>query len=243
MGPMFETKKTLIVVYKDELLMNQLKKMVETHNADEKGVVGVRDDSINIVSWTEKVWMGNKKDGNIQGKILFLGNIKGTDKLIPVIDVKFDDCGVKFGWAGNQAVLFADPRVLTERKDYDAFLKKFLQLPVKIPDSLKVKKMDVSVDSFDQESGNLDVDGTKQVMFEPSEGAPEEKTEKTKIHNFAHTVRNAVSSAAGVAEKVGNQIASNSEKIFRDRSLMKAQMLFYGVVKLYVNCLTKFMDL
>lgn len=28
---MFETKKTLIVVYKDELLMNQLKKMVETH--------------------------------------------------------------------------------------------------------------------------------------------------------------------------------------------------------------------
>ena len=26
---MFETKKTLIVVYKDELLMNQLKKMVE----------------------------------------------------------------------------------------------------------------------------------------------------------------------------------------------------------------------
>lgn len=27
---MFETKKTLIVVYKDELLMNQLKKMVET---------------------------------------------------------------------------------------------------------------------------------------------------------------------------------------------------------------------
>ena len=29
---MFETKKTLIVVYKDELLMNQLKKMVETHD-------------------------------------------------------------------------------------------------------------------------------------------------------------------------------------------------------------------
>ena len=29
---MLETKKTLIVVYKDELLMNQLKKMIETHD-------------------------------------------------------------------------------------------------------------------------------------------------------------------------------------------------------------------
>ena len=33
---MLETKKTLIVVYKDELLMNQLKKMIETHDDAEK---------------------------------------------------------------------------------------------------------------------------------------------------------------------------------------------------------------
>ena len=64
---MFETKKTLIVVYKDELLMNQLKKMVETHDDSEDQIVGTRDDSINVVSWTEKVWLGNKKAGNIQG--------------------------------------------------------------------------------------------------------------------------------------------------------------------------------
>ena len=95
---MLETKKTLIVVYKDELLMNQLKKMIETHDDAEDKVVGTRDNSISVVSWTEKVWLGNKKAGNIQGKILFLGDIKGTDKLIPVIDVKFDDCGVKYGW-------------------------------------------------------------------------------------------------------------------------------------------------
>lgn len=135
---MFEAKKTLIVVYKDELLMNQLKKMVETHDDNEHGAIGTRDDSINIVSWTEKVWLGNKKAGNIQGKILFLGEIKGTDKLIPVIDVKFDECGVKFGWAGNQAVVYADSKVLTTRKDYDAFLEKLSALPV--PSFLKVTK-------------------------------------------------------------------------------------------------------
>lgn len=144
---MFETKKTLIVVYKDELLMNQLKKMVETHDDNEQGVVGTRDDSINIVSWTEKVWLENKKAGNIQGKILFLGEIKGTDKLIPVIDIKFDDCGVKFGWAGNQAVVYAEPKVLTIREDYYAFLEKLSALPV--PDFLKAVKRSIAATGTD----------------------------------------------------------------------------------------------
>ena len=146
---MFETKKTLIVVYKDELLMNQLKKMVETHDDNDESVVGTRDDSINIVSWTEKVWLGNKKAGHMQGKILFLGDIKGTDKLIPVIDVKFDDCGVKYGWAGNQAVLFADPKSLTDRKAYDDFLNKLSELPV--PEFLKTMKENVVSTGTDPE--------------------------------------------------------------------------------------------
>ena len=58
---------TLIVVYKDEMLANQLKKMVETKDDTEDGkVVGTTDNSINIVSWTEKVWLANKKAGNIK---------------------------------------------------------------------------------------------------------------------------------------------------------------------------------
>ena len=82
---MFGMPKTLIVVYKDEMLMNQLKKLAETNDDSESGdIVSTTDDSINIVSWTEKVWLGNKKAGNIKDKVLFLGEIKGTDKLIPV---------------------------------------------------------------------------------------------------------------------------------------------------------------
>ena len=141
MYPMFETKKTLIVVYKDELLMNQLKKMIETNDDAEDAVIGTKDDSINIVSWTEKVWLGNKKAGNIQGKILFLGDIKGTDKLIPVLDVKFDYRGVKYGWAGNQAVLYVELEELTNREIYDEFLKKMSELP--IPSFLKTMNEDV----------------------------------------------------------------------------------------------------
>ena len=132
---------TLIVVYKDELLVNQIKKLVETKDdTDSDTAVGTKDGSVSIVSWTEKVWLEQKKAGNINNKVLFLGNIKGTDKLTPVLDVKFDEFGVKYGWAGTQAVLFVDPQVIAKKEDYDAFLQKLNSLPV--PEKLKAKVED-----------------------------------------------------------------------------------------------------
>ena len=228
---MFETKKTLIVVYKDELLMNQLKKMVETHDDNDANVVGTRDDSINIVSWTDKVWNGNKKAGNIQGKILFLGDIKGTDKLIPVLDVKFDDCGVKYGWAGNQAVLFADPKALTDRKSYDEFLQKLSELPV--PSFLKTMKDNVVATGSDPESESLE---DIEVLSEDG------KVVKAKVPKFIKAARKAIETGAEAVGKVGNQVAARSEEIFRNKNLMKRQMLFYGVIHLYNAGLEKFMN-
>lgn len=213
---MFETKKTLIVVYKDELLMNQLKKMIETHDDAEDGIVGTKDDSINVVSWTEKVWLGNKKAGNIQGKILFLGDIKGTDKLIPVIDEKFDDCGVKYGWAGNQAVLYVEPDALTSREGYDEFLKKLSDLPV--PGFLKTMKEDIVATGGE----------TSEEIVE------DEPKEKPKAPAFLNAAKKAI-------ENVGKQVAVKSEEIFRNKSLMRRQMLFYGVVHLYNDGLESFM--
>ena len=237
---MFETKKTLIVVYKDELLMNQLKKMVETHDDNKQGVIGTRDDSINIVSWTEKVWLGNKKAGNIQGKILFLGEIKGTDKLIPVIDVKFDECGVKFGWAGNQAVVYADPKVLTTRGDYDAFLDKLSDLPV--PSFLKATKESMTTTGTDLEA-EVDAESFSEDIAENADAevvvADEKKQKKVDIFKG---VKKVFSKGVDDIEEFGTQVVSKSEEIFRNKSLMKQQMLFYGVVKLYNDGLEKFMN-
>ena len=238
---MFETKKTLIVVYKDELLINQLKKMVETHDDNEQSVIGTRDDSINIVSWTEKVWLGNKKAGNIQGKILFLGEIKGTDKLIPVIDVKFDECGVKFGWAGNQAVVYADPKMLTTRENYDAFLEKLSVLPV--PNFLKATKESISDTGADYEA-EATIDPT--IEDDPQNADAETVAADAKKHkkvDILKSLKNALSTGADVIDKVGTQVASKTEEVFRNKSLMKRQMLFYGVVSLYNDGLEKFMNM
>lgn len=236
---MFETKKTLIVVYKDELLMNQLKKMVETHDDNDNSVVGTRDDSINIVSWTEKVWMGNKKAGNISGKILFLGDVKGTDKLIPVIDVKFDDSGVKYGWAGNQAVLYVDPKALTNREGYDAFLKKLADLPV--PDFLKTLKENNTSTGTDEETIEEEVEDTVgEAVAEPSDVDTKEK--KHKPFAIFTATKKALKNSADAIGKMGSQVAAKSEELFRDKNLMKRQMLFYGVVHLYNDGLERFMN-
>lgn len=232
---MFEQKKTLIVVYKDELLMNQLKKMIETRD-DNDEVVGTRDNSINVVSWTEKVWLGNKKAGNIQGKILFLDDIKGTEKLIPVLDVEFDDCGVKYGWAGNQAVLYAEPKELADRKAYDAFLQKLSELPV--PDFFKINKENV----VNTETGDsLEL---SPAVAKESEGAPKEpENVKAPVPGILNIVKKAIDEGTEVAGKVGSQVALKSEEFLRNKNLMKRQMLFYGVVNLYNNDLEDFMNM
>ena len=82
---MFYTEpQTLVVVCKDEMLVNQLRKLVETKDdAGEDSVVGTRDGSVKIVAWTEKIWLEQKKAGNIESKVLLVGDIKGVDKLIP----------------------------------------------------------------------------------------------------------------------------------------------------------------
>lgn len=225
---MFETKKTLIVVYKDELLMNQLKKMVETNDDDENSIVGTKDNSINIVSWTEKVWLANKSAGNIQGKILFLGDIKGTAELIPVIDVKFHDCGVQYGWAGNQAVIFADTKVLTKRADYDSFLEKLSELPV--PSFLKVESKD------DSEAETAKVTDIEESIDETS---TENEAPKFDLLKMA---KGTIDAGVNLFGKFGNQLAVTSEEFFRDKALMNRQMMSYGIVHLYYNDLELFMN-
>lgn len=224
---MFEIAKTLIVVYKDEMLMNQLKKMVETNDdTDSEIVVGTKDHSINIVAWTEKVWLANKKAGNIKDKVLFLGDIKGTSDLIPVVDVKFDDCGVKYGWAGNQAVLFIDPKVISLKEDYMKFINKLKELPIpdmiKQPNNVKVEKSDT-----------VEVKDQKDVV---------EYTEKRKTPSVLIKAQKGIFKGADAVGKVRNIVTNKTEDLLRDKKTVRRQMFFYGVVNLYRNGLEEFMN-
>ena len=135
---MFDMTQTLIIVYKNEMLLNQLKKLIETKDANGDAVIGIKDGSVKIVAWSQKTWLDQKKAGNITSKVLYIGDIKGVDKLIPVLDVKFNEFGAKYGWAGNQAAIFADSSDVNEEATYNQFLQELNKLP--IPDILKGDK-------------------------------------------------------------------------------------------------------
>lgn len=221
--------KTLIVVYKDEMVANQLRKMIETKDdISDKDIVGTKDDSINIVVWTEKVWLQNKKAGNIKDKVLFLGDIKGTDKLIPVLDKKIDEYGVKFGWAGNQAVLYTDDSVISDREKYMQLIEQLSELPV--PDMIKKPK-------------NVKKSETEKSSDEGEEIIDPATEQGKKTIALFDKAKNVVGNGADTLGKLGNRLAIKAEDTFRDRGAVRQQMLFYGVVRLYNNCLEEFMNI
>ena len=126
MSDIFGASQTLIVVYKDELVLNLLKKLIETNDdKSEDEIVGTEDGTVSVVSWDERMWLEQKKAGNIDSKILFIGPVKGTDKLYPILDIKYDKWGIKYGWAGNQAMISVDGHYVSKRAHYNAFLKEF----------------------------------------------------------------------------------------------------------------------
>lgn len=118
----FSEKKKLVVVYenKDELPFNYFKKLIETDDDDKESgvVVGSEDGSIQVIGWTEKVYLDNSKKGNITNKVIFLDDVKGVKNITPIMDKKFDKYGISYGFAGNQAVISIDESKI---KDADMF--------------------------------------------------------------------------------------------------------------------------
>ena len=222
---MYYEPKTLIVVYKDEMLANQMKKLIETKDDTEGGLTGTRDSSINVVTWTEKIWLANKKAGNITSKVLFLGGIKGVDSLIPVVDVKFEKHGVRYGWAGNQAVIYADPGEIKPIDSYYAFYNELKSMPVPqaIKDASKPK--------------------TAPTKEQPQEEVKQESEEKkgffAKGKDLLKKVEDTiVDGMVDMAEKA----SIFTEENFRNKKAVERQMLFYGVINMYNEGLETFMN-
>lgn len=223
---MFYEPKTLIVVYKDEMLANQMKKLIETNDDVDGSVIGTRDCSINVVAWTEKIWLTNKKAGNITSKVLFLGDIKGVNALIPVIDVKFKKHGVRYGWAGNQAVIYVNPNEIKSIENYHAFYAELESMPAPqfVKDSIKPK-------------------------FVPSKETKVEENTSAE----GNEAKGILGKGKHVFKKVGNVVSDAyadfsakalifSEENFKNKKAMERQMLFFGVIELYNEGLETFMN-
>jgi len=222
---MYYEPKTLIVVYKDEMLANQMKKLIETKDDTDGGLTGTRDSSINVVTWTEKIWLANKKAGNITSKVLFLGGIKGVDSLIPVVDVKFEKHGVRYGWAGNQAVIYAETDEVKTIDSYYAFYNELKSMPVPqaIKDASKPK--------------------TAPIKEQPQEEAqPESEEKKGFFAKGKDLLKKAEDTIVGGMVNMAEKASIFTEENFRNKKAVERQMLFYGVINMYNEGLETFMN-
>ena len=118
---------SLIVAYKqkDEMSINFLKKLINKNDDLENEIIGVEDRTVKVVAWEEKVWLSNKAAGQISNKVLIFDDVKGSKALIEVSDLKYNAHGIKYGWAGPQAIISIEENVLKEEVKYNDFLKEF----------------------------------------------------------------------------------------------------------------------
>ena len=115
---------TIVIAYKekDKVIANQLRKLLETKDDTEDTVVGVKDRSVTVIPWEEKVWLDQESKGLVDSKVLLIDKVKGASSLAPIMDIKFQKHGVTYGWAGTQAVITVDEQALRKKEDYSAFL-------------------------------------------------------------------------------------------------------------------------
>lgn len=132
-------KRNLAFVTKDELLFQQLKKLVETDDDEsEEVVVGTKDGTVRLVRWEEQKWLYRSKTDTVDTKVIVIGDCKGADNGIKLMDVRFDQYGVRYGWVGNCAYIHADLRRIRGKGVYDAFLAELNTIPA--PEIIKEDK-------------------------------------------------------------------------------------------------------
>ncbi|WP_049945269.1 hypothetical protein [Butyrivibrio sp. AC2005] len=228
---MFSETKTLIVVSKDEMLINQFKKLVESDSE--------KYEHVKIVAWNEKVWIANKKSGNIDSKVLFIGDVKGVDKLIPVLDLKLDEYGVRYGWAGKQSVIYAEDKVLDAKEVYKEFFEKLESMPV--PDLIK-KHVGAEVKEAEELSEEVIEEASSDEMEPVEEDADKPKNKFAAFAKISDAIKNTADKVGTMAAKTREDATATAQDIFKDRNLLKRQMLFYGVIKMCDDDLKEFME-
>ena len=132
-------KRNLAFVTKDELLYQQLKKLVETDDDEsEEVVIGTKDGTVRLVRWEEDKWVYRSKTDTIDSKVIVIGDCKSADSGVKLMNVRFDQYGIRYGWIGNCAYVHADLRRIRARGVYDAFLKELREMPA--PEVIKEDK-------------------------------------------------------------------------------------------------------
>ncbi len=240
--------KTLIVVFKNELYANQIRKLLETNDdIDENTVVGVKDGSVRVVTWDEKTWLDQKKTGKIGSKVLLIGNIKQSDKLLPLVDFKYNEFGIKYGWSGNQAIITADTRALSQKDKYDEFLKiNNAMLGINSEEDFAEKEKKEETEEL-SEKDNQESTYTQSVVERIEKEKTEKETQKAEAEENkpqSNSVFDFVpfKILMGIIQPFETLVTTGFINYFGNIRKMEEQQYLYGLRRFYLNDLDKFLN-
>jgi hypothetical protein len=137
---MFVEPKILVVAYqkKDEIVVNMLQKLIETKDDLADGqIIGTEDGSVGVVAWKENEWKANRDSGKGNAeKTLLINRVDGYDVLEPIMNVKFNKHGVKYGFSGRKALVIVDGSYFNNKKKLASFKDEIKSLAIPNKDKL-----------------------------------------------------------------------------------------------------------
>lgn len=210
----FSSSKTLIAVCNDELLLNLIKKIVMTNDdISTDNIIGVKDGTVKVVAWDEKMWLDNKKAGTIDSNIVLIGDVKKTENLYPLIDIKFSKLGVEYGWSEKQAIITANPKKVKRKAERELFIQEIKNTFEKFEKTSLPEIFKNTQDGTKNALKSFGV-GALASLFVPLVGAP-------------------LTLVAGIGKAI---------KTKKDGVITEQQMLVYGILNFYMNDLAEFMN-
>ena len=114
-------KKELLLVYKDEFVVEYFRKVIEAMNQE----LDEESTPIDFIALSEKSWDLKKKTPPLDCKVVFVGAIKDMDALMCFIDTRYERWGIKYGFNPRYACILADTVFVKDKARYDAFMKDF----------------------------------------------------------------------------------------------------------------------
>lgn len=128
----------LIIVCKNKLLSTELNNLINLEDdIDDQTIVGTKDGTVHTIIWNEPAWEAFRDKLTDQDKVLIIGKVKNAQPLAAE-QIRFDQFGVRYGWSDNVASIEADPKVLSKKNEYNAFLSAMND--VQVSDKLKKNK-------------------------------------------------------------------------------------------------------
>lgn len=212
---MNDFNKTLLIVYKekDEELFDYFKSIIVWDDDLGDQIIGTEDGTVRVMGLSEKDWLAKKNKKGLSDKYIFIGDIEDVKDPYYIFDMH----GVKFGEIDNDSIkIDVNASYEWSEEEYKVFLQEI--------NNMLIVFNDINNDSIGCGSGNFKKRKRKSTI----DGEKHDK--KMTKRNWIMDLLCFIPIIGAIQGIVAIQEYSEVKK---DESILRKQMLLYGICKLY----------